>query len=206
MPGRRAHRLVVAAGLMLLVLAGTASGPSAGAGTGPSDPAGVGTGPSDPAKPVPSRLKGFEQVGFRVDPAGKSRRLPERCGLLAVTAAQQALGLMHRHNLDGYAGMIFQWTRPIEDGFWMKNTLIPLSVAWFDAGGHFISRKDMAPCPPTSTSCPVFSAGRAYTVAIEVPRGALAGLGIGPGSLISIGGRCPSGGGSSEARTGNVAA
>jgi uncharacterized membrane protein (UPF0127 family) len=71
----------------------------------------------------------------------------------------------------------------------MKDTLLPLSIAWFDQKGRFVSATDMAPCPDQS-DCPLYGATAPYTVAIEVVQGGLSGLGIGPNSTISIGGAC----------------
>ena len=65
----------------------------------------------------------------------------------------------------------------------MKDTLIPLSIAWFDAEGRFVSATDMAPCgdepaaPPTAPAPP-------YRYALEVPQGELPRLAIGPGTRL----------------------
>lgn len=127
-------------------------------------------------------VPGFSQIAFRV---GSS---PPRCALLALTTEQQNRGLMNRHDLGGYDGMIFQFPQPTTTQFYMKDTLIPLSIAWFDASGHFVSSTDMAPC--VTATCPLFSAAAPYTTAIEVAQGRLGQLGIGAGSSISVGGGC----------------
>src|ERR1700722_19788494 len=97
---------------------------------------------------------------------------------------------MNRRDLAGYDGMIFRWPASTAEAFYMKDTIIPLSIAWFDQSTRFVSETDMAPCPPAVASCPLFSASAPYTVAIEVPEGGLARLGIGPGSSITLGGPC----------------
>jgi uncharacterized membrane protein (UPF0127 family) len=122
-------------------------------------------------------------------PDVSSSAIIERCALLANTEAQRGRGLMHRRDLGGYDAMVFLWPAPTTEAFYMKDTLIPLSVAWFDQASHFVSETDMAPCPP-GTACPLFSAAAPYTIAVEVPAGGLAGLGIGPGSTIALGGAC----------------
>jgi uncharacterized membrane protein (UPF0127 family) len=96
---------------------------------------------------------------------------------------------MFRRDLAGYDGVIFRWTSPTTEQFWMKDTLIPLSIAWFDQAGHFVSATDMTPCR-NNPNCPVYGAVAPYTVAIEVVQGGLTGLGIGPNSSIGIGGTC----------------
>jgi len=134
-----------------------------------------------------SRVAGFNQVAFRISRPGAAGP-PRRCALLALTTAQQNQGLMNRRDLAGYDGMIFQWTQPTTSQFYMKDTLIPLSIAWFDASGQFVSSTDMPPC--VTADCPLFSASAPYTTAIEVARGRLSQLGIGAGSIISVGGGC----------------
>ena len=133
-----------------------------------------------------SRVKGFQQIGFTVRAAdGATARY---CGLLALTTAQQDQGLMYRTNLAGYDGMLFQFIDPTTIEFYMKDTVIPLSIAWFDAGGHYVSATNMAPCQ--TAVCPLFGAAAPYTVAIEVLEGGLGHLGIGPGSTLTVGGAC----------------
>lgn len=136
------------------------------------------------------RVPGFDQVAFLVSTDGAGRTTGKRhCALLASTEPQRNKGLMFRRDLAGYDGVIFRWTAPTDTQFWMKDTLIPLSIAWFDQGGHFVSATDMTPCP-NNTTCPVYGAKTPYMVAIEVVQGGLTGLGIGPNSSIAIGGTC----------------
>jgi uncharacterized membrane protein (UPF0127 family) len=96
---------------------------------------------------------------------------------------------MNRRDVGGYDGMIFEFPHADRVGFYMKNTLIPLSIAWFDPSGRFVSATDMVPCPP-GQECPLYYPAGAASTAIEVARGHLAGLGIGPGATISVGGPC----------------
>src|SRR5207253_5731136 len=102
---------------------------------------------------------------------------------------QRDAGLMFRHDLAGYDGVIFRWTEPTTEQFWMKNTLLPLSIAWFDQSGRFVSATDMVPCPKNA-NCPLYGAAAPYTIAIEVMKGGLGGLGVGPNSTIHVGGPC----------------
>src|SRR5688572_30779452 len=51
---------------------------------------------------------------------------------VAETDEQRRYGLMFRKSLDDDSGMVFIFFEPASGGFWMKNTLIPLSVAFFD--------------------------------------------------------------------------
>jgi len=114
---------------------------------------------------------------------------PELCALLARTAQQQAQGLMKPTDLAGHVGMLFVFTTDTNETFYMRNTPMPLSIAWFDASGRFISATDMAPCADRP-DCPTYAAARAYRYALEVQRGGLSSLGIGPGSTITVGAAC----------------
>jgi uncharacterized membrane protein (UPF0127 family) len=51
---------------------------------------------------------------------------------VASTDAQRAEGLMNRRRLAPKAGMVFLFARPTRTQFWMKDTLIPLSIAFYD--------------------------------------------------------------------------
>jgi uncharacterized membrane protein (UPF0127 family) len=134
-----------------------------------------------------SRVKGFDQIAFSVR---SSQGVTSRhCGLLALTTAQQDQGLMNRTDLAGYDAMVFQFVEPTTVEFYMKDTLIPLSIAWFGANGHFLSATDMSPCG-TAAVCPLYAAKGAYTDAIEVPEGRLGLVGAGPGSTLTVGGSC----------------
>lgn len=135
----------------------------------------------------PSRVAGFQQIGFAV--RGANGVTSRHCGLLALTTAQQNQGLMNRTDLAGYDGMLFQWLDPTTTQFYMKDTLISLSIAWFDDNGRFVSATDMAPCGAAAT-CPLYGARAPYVVALEVPKGQLGPLGVGAGSTISVGGSC----------------
>ena len=131
-----------------------------------------------------SRVDGFGEIAYRVE--GSTAR---RCALLAETAAQHGQGLMNRRDLAGYDGMLFVFEADTGAQFYMKDTLIPLSIAWFDAAGRFVSSTDMVPCL-TSSDCPLYPAAGPYRYALEVEKGGLGPLGIGPGTVLSIGGAC----------------
>lgn len=147
--------------------------------------------PADPyfAEPVRTPVDGFGQIGFRVD--GSAASSTQRCALLADTAEQRAQGLMRRTDLAGHDGMIFRFETDTSGSFWMKDTPMPLSIAWFDSSGRFVSSADMEPCLNRPT-CPTYAADGPYRYALEVPKGGLPGLGVGPGSKLVLGGRCRS--------------
>lgn len=144
-------------------------------------------GSSAPATLTPSRVAGFGQVRFRV----RGGAAPfAGCALAALSTAQQQQGLMGRTDLAGYDGMIFEWRSATTTAFYMKDTLIPLAIAWFDDRGRFVSSAEMVPCPAGTASCPLYQAASPYTVAIEAPASGLTRIGIGPGSVLAVGGSC----------------
>ena len=148
-----------------------------------------GSAPADPSL-VREPIEGFEEIAFTVtDPNGA---MAEWCAMLAETDEQRARGLMQQRDLRGYDGMVFRYTSPVEGAFYMKDTIIPLAVAFFDAEGRFISAEGMEPCPPDVLDCPLYRAAAPFTFAIEGPKGGLGPLGIGPGSSVRLGGTpCP---------------
>lgn len=64
---------------------------------------------------------------------------------VARTGPERAQGLMNRDKLDADSGMIFIWDDPTLGGFWMKDTYIPLSIAFISADGTIVDIQDMQP-------------------------------------------------------------
>lgn len=141
-----------------------------------------------------SHFGDFPELAFRVEGAkgadAPARAAAVRCALLADTTARQNLGLMNRTDLGGYDGMIFRFGSDSTDAFYMKDTPLPLSIAFFDGSGQYVSGTNMPPCIH-QTSCPTFSAARPYRFALEVPEGAMPRLGVGPGTRLVTAGPCP---------------
>lgn len=69
----------------------------------------------------------------------------------AKTYEQRAKGLMHRATLCENCGMLFQFNQSKMAGFWMKNTLIPLDIAFVRADGMITDIKSMKPHDLTTT-------------------------------------------------------
>ena len=111
------------------------------------------------------------------------------CVMVAASSAQRGRGLMEVTDLGGYTGMLFIWTADTAGGFWMRNTPTPLSIAWFDEEGNFVSDADMEPCGD-SDNCPTYDPTGPYRFALEVPQGELASIGAVPGSKLTVGGSC----------------
>ncbi|HET7404408.1 MAG TPA: DUF192 domain-containing protein [Usitatibacter sp.] len=64
---------------------------------------------------------------------------------VAETEPQREQGLMYRKSLGRNDGMLFLFEEPAYHAMWMKNTLIPLSVAFIDAKGEILNILDMEP-------------------------------------------------------------
>ena len=96
---------------------------------------------------------------------------------VADTPQARGRGLMGITDLGGLDGMLFVFDNDIEAGFWMKDTLIPLDVAFFDAEGRAVDRLSIEPC--TADPCPTYNAAGPYRFAVEAPAGDLSFVGEG---------------------------
>ena len=88
-------------------------------------------------------------------------------------------GLMHRKSMPGGAGMVFVFDELAPHCMWMKNTLIPLSVAFVDQAGAIINIADMQPHSEQS-----HCAARPARYALEMNKGWFAQRGIKPGAKL----------------------
>jgi uncharacterized membrane protein (UPF0127 family) len=127
-------------------------------------------------------------VAIAVDPGG-GRDLLTWCLLAALNASQRGQGLMEVTDLQGYAGMAFVYGDDVQNGYYMRNTPTPLSIAWVDADGAVVTIADMEPCADRD-GCPSFTPTGPYRYAIEVFQGDLPALGITEDSRVTVGGRC----------------
>ena len=98
---------------------------------------------------------------------------------LADTFPTRTRGLMHREKLAQNAGMLFRFDETDVQCMWMKNTLIPLSVAFLDEAGTILNIADMQPQTEQS-HCAV----RPARYALEMNRGWFAERGIKPGAKL----------------------
>jgi len=98
---------------------------------------------------------------------------------VAYTYETRAQGLMFRKYLGPNEGMLFVFPRSESHCMWMKNTLIPLAVAFIDEKGKVVSISEMRPQTETS-HCAIAPA----KFALEMSRGWFASKGIAPGATI----------------------
>src|SRR6478735_10477755 len=64
---------------------------------------------------------------------------------VAATPDQRMTGLMYRQEMPQQEGMLFVFEYPSQQCFWMKNTLLPLAVAFVDDDGTIVNIDEMAP-------------------------------------------------------------
>lgn len=177
---RRLGCAALAAGL---VLAGCSSADDGVAGTTAAAGSGAVVAPGDSGEVVP---QGFDTIAVRV-----LEPLREWCLWLAATADERARGLMGVTSLDGADGMLFDFGGVSTGEFWMYQTVLPLSIAFYDESGDFVSSADMDPCTTTnSAECARYAATGPYAYAIEVAKGDLERLGLVAGSRIEPGDAC----------------
>lgn len=99
---------------------------------------------------------------------------------IASTPQSRMIGLMMRERLAPNHGMVFVFEDKSQHCFWMRNTLIPLSIAFIDDDGTVVSIADMSPKSEAST-CPQ----RPVRYALEMDQGWFAKRGVTAGSKIS---------------------
>ena len=131
--------------------------------------------------PTPSSTVVFEPAKVLIDTGGGSVLIDAE---KAETPEQHSQGLMHRTSLPEDAGMVFLFFEQRTGGFWMKNTLIPLSIAFFDDRGDIVRILDMEPC--RAEPCEIYDPGVAYSGALEVNKGAFDRWGVAEGDRITV--------------------
>lgn len=99
---------------------------------------------------------------------------------IANTFDARARGLMFRKALGANSGMLFVFPDVAPHCMWMKNTLVPLSVAFMDEQGTIVSIHDMKPHDETS-----HCAAKPARYALEMNQGWFAQKGIKAGAKIS---------------------
>jgi uncharacterized membrane protein (UPF0127 family) len=106
----------------------------------------------------------------------------------ADSPATRERGLMGRTSMGANQGMIFLFDDvsdgPVTSEFWMKDTLIPLSVAFWDQQGRIVGIRDMAPC--TKDPCPTYASPKPYTGALEMNMGFFDEHGVTIGDRIEL--------------------
>jgi len=100
---------------------------------------------------------------------------------IARTDEERALGLMFRKSLPDGQGMLFVFDRDQQLSFWMKNTLIPLSIAFIASDGHILEIKDMQP-----NDINAVKSSRSARYALEAPQGWFSRVNVKTGDVVKI--------------------
>ncbi|MFZ6844429.1 DUF192 domain-containing protein [Undibacterium sp. RuTC16W] len=98
---------------------------------------------------------------------------------VAATDADRQQGLMNRTRMGASEGMVFDFGAPAGVCMWMKNTLIPLSVAFIDSEGKIVNIEDMQP-ETTDSHC----AKKTVRYALEMNQGWFKQKNVKPGTKI----------------------
>lgn len=93
-------------------------------------------------------------------------------------------GLMGVKHLASDQGMAFLFGGQVSLGFWMKDTLIPLDIAFADGDGKVVDVQNMVPC--TADPCTVYYPAAPYSTALEVGSGVLTHAGVKDGDVIVL--------------------
>jgi uncharacterized protein len=101
---------------------------------------------------------------------------------VAQTSQQRQIGLMHRRDMGPNDGMLFVFEAASEQCFWMRNTLLPLDIAFLDDEGRVVNTDHMQP----QTETPHCSA-KPVRYVLEMHQGWFAKRGVRPGTLIGGG-------------------
>jgi uncharacterized membrane protein (UPF0127 family) len=103
---------------------------------------------------------------------------------VASTPAQRERGLMARASVPQGTGMLFTYPSAQDwGGYWMKDTLVPLDIAFIRARSVF-EIDHMVPCH--TSQCPITTPSGPYDAALEVPAGTFAAAHIGPGATVAV--------------------
>lgn len=100
---------------------------------------------------------------------------------VAQTDEQRQRGLMERPRLDDGAGMLFVFPVTSRSPFWMRNTLVPLSIAFIDERRVIVDIQDMQPLDET-----LHYPAAPYRYALEVPQGWFGRVGVAVGQPVEL--------------------
>lgn len=103
---------------------------------------------------------------------------------VADTPDSRQQGLMGVEEMGEDTGMVFLEDQPVQQAFWMKDTLIPLSIAFWDEEGHIQAILDMEPC--REDPCELYDPGVTWIGAVEVNQGFFADHDVQTGDTVSL--------------------
>lgn len=170
--------------LCALLLAACTPATGAAGDAEPSTPRAAATADAQSGGPAHSELEpseGFDAATIAFLDGGRRVDVPV---LVADEPGLRSTGLMHRTDLPRNAGMIFVFEATTNAGFWMKNTPLPLSIAFIGQDGTVQQLIDMEPCP--QEPCETYAPDDPYLYAVEVHQGFYERQGITAGWMVDI--------------------
>jgi hypothetical protein len=108
---------------------------------------------------------------------------------VADSAQERATGLSDRDDVPEGTGMAFVWAEPTRVGFWMQDTLVPLSIVWV-RDGDVVDVAEMQPCP-TGADCPLYlpsDPDALFDLVVEAPGGTFTEAGVTAGDPVTTSG------------------
>ena len=100
---------------------------------------------------------------------------------IAATSGQRQQGLMHRKEMDEDAGMLFLFPSDLRGGFWMRNTYIPLDIAYIGADGKVQEIRAAKPLDDTN-----LVPAQSYRYVLEVNQGWFERHALGVGAMVEL--------------------
>ncbi len=140
------------------------------------------TAPPFPLFAQPAEAEGLPRIVFPTDEvvirsqSGEHRFVVE----VARSPDQRSRGLMFRRSMPPDAGMLFDFLEEVPVSMWMKNTIIPLDMLFFDSTGRIVRIEERT----VPLSLTVISSGVPVRGVLEVNAGTVARLGIRPGDRV----------------------
>jgi uncharacterized protein len=106
---------------------------------------------------------------------------------LALTAEEQARGLMYRESLADGKGMLFVHTDGGSHAYWMANCRIPLDIIWMDAKHGVVEiSANTPPCPKGGPDCPTYGGHFPAQYVLELGGGQAARHRVQPGAVLQF--------------------
>ena len=135
-----------------------------------------GRGGGNSPEPTPTVAASGRQVVIEQD--GKQAAVSVE---IAATFVQREVGLMNRQQLPEDAGMLFLFPKDVQYGFWMKNTYVPLDIAYISAAGEVVQIFAAKPLDET-----VLVPGTQYRYVLEVNQGWFQRHALGVGAKVTL--------------------
>jgi uncharacterized protein len=132
--------------------------------------------------PLHPRIDGLPQTMVEID---ADDGVVEVAALVAASPEQRQRGLQEVEDLPDGTGMLFLFDRDRTTGFWMKDTVIPLEIAFVAADGRIVEILSMEPC--AEEPCEIYAPAESYRAALEVSDGWMTRQGVRAGDRMRWG-------------------